>query len=105
HNLRLVRDVGDDLADRVEREKLNARAVVERIGSTGETHSDFEPPRGARVAIRVRIPQRGAIRAERNVVDRPRVDGNGAQRAADVEGLRDGGRNLAPHRLDIPIEM
>ena len=105
HDARLVADVGDDLRQCVQLEELDTRAVVQRFGSPSQLDRRGHPPRRPRIAIRVWSAQCRAVQIQRHVVHRPRVDRDRADGDAGVERLRDGGPDLRPHRLDVPVQM
>ena len=94
-----------DLRQRVQLEELDPGAVVQRVRAARQLDRRVHAPRRARVAIRVRPPQRVAVQVERHVVHRPRVHRDRSDRDARVERLGERELDLRPHRLDVPVQV
>ena len=73
HEMRLIRKIGDDLRQGIERQELNPSRRIQRLRADLR-YDLLQSSFGARIAIRIRPTQRLTVGAERHVVHGPAVD-------------------------------
>ncbi len=99
HRGGLVEPVGQQLVDRVERQHLQPRHVVQLLRPDRAGHPLGDAPRAV-VAVVHRVSQQRARLVEQPVVHRPRVDADGG----DGPGGAQAGQDLPVEAEDVPVE-